>query len=146
MTEKLKTIHDPALPILIVDDNVQYTQVLKRILEKALGYSSVSSVDSTAAALEMLRSDQGHHRLLFIDYHFPGGETGGRLLERLRQEGLLEGRIAFLITSEPTVENLKQAIAAGAIGVVAKPFDREDLRKQLEKAERALIVDSSESF
>ncbi len=146
MPNRLQTIKDPTLQILIVDDSVQYTQVLKRILEKAFGYMNVSSVSSPSLAYEIIHDTPEKYSLLFVDYNFPGEQSGGQFLKQLQKTGLLENKVAFLITSEPTADNLKEAQSAGASGVVAKPFDRLDLQKQLEKADRALQVDLGESF
>ena len=143
---KLRTIKNPDLPILIVDDNVQYTQVLKRILEKIFGYKSIFSMDNTYDAFAEISKEPDFYKILFIDYNFPGGETGGSFLNRLSNKKLLEGKVAFMITSEPTADNLKEAQAAGAIGMVAKPFDRNDLQRQLDKAERALSIGDADSF
>jgi DNA-binding NtrC family response regulator len=143
---KLTTINDAQTNVLIVDDNLQYTQVLKRILQGAFGYLNITSVDNTAAAYDLIAKEPEKFQLLFIDYNFPTGETGGALLEKLKQTELMDNRVAFLITSEPTVENVKEATQAGAMGVVAKPFSREELKKQLEKAERSIVVDNTESF
>ena len=120
--------------------------VLKTILKGVFGYTDIVSVDNPDAGFELIQKEPKSRTLLFIDYNFPSGQTGGELLERLASAGLMEGKIAFLITSEPTVENQKQAIEAGAQGVVAKPFDRDALRAALERAERRLIADSTESF
>jgi len=137
---------DSAAQVLIVDDNVQYIQVLKRILQNGLGYVNVTAVESTKKAFELINQDPQRFKLLFVDYHFPGGETGIKLLERLREAHLLSNKVAFLVTAEPSMENLKQAMAVGAKGIVAKPFDSVELRKQIEKAERAIAVEKGEGF
>ena len=126
------------ISVLIVDDNVQYAGMLKRILSGAFGFRSIALVEDIDSAYRMLSSDPSAFQLLFIDYNFPDGRTGGDLLERLNRENMLSGRAALLITAEPTVENMKQAAAAGAVGVVAKPFDREELKGKLENACRAI--------
>lgn len=138
-------IDDLSIPILIVDDNVQYAQVLQRILKSGLGYSNITLVENPKDALALILQDPERFKLMFVDYNFPSGETGGELLVKLKNDNLLEGKIAFLITSEPTVENMKQALGAGAMGIVAKPFDRSKLEEQLEKAKRSIKVDI-ESF
>ena len=91
-------------------------------------------------------SSGADYRLLFIDHHFPGGETGSAFLERMRDSGLMTDRAGFLITSNPGADTLKRAVASGATGIVVKPFERMDIERQLDKAERALRVQSGESF
>lgn len=139
-------ILDPQTPILIVDDNPQFAGVLRRILESVFGYKTITLVDEVEKSYSLLKSAPGLYRILFVDYRFPGAVNGVELLQRFASEGLLAGKAAFLITSEPNVENFKQAIAAGVVGVVAKPLDREDLRRQLEKADRIIRAEQEQSF
>ena len=146
MDERLEALSDRSTAVLIVDDNIQYTQVLRRMLEAGLGYSDVTSVESAEKAYELISNQPKRFKLLFVDYNFPDGTSGGKLLERLNSNSLLDDKVAFLITSEPTADNLKEAVQAGALGVVAKPFDRSELKRQLDKAHRAIIVDSTEGF
>ena len=145
MSTKLNSIKDSQTGILIVDDSTQYTKVLRRILE-AFGYQCIDSVESTKEALDQIKANPEKYRLLFVDYSFPSGESGGALLSDLARLNLLEQKIAFLITSEPTVENVKEATGAGALGVVAKPFNRDELWRQLEKAERLIVTNNTEGF
>ena len=137
-------ILDKDTKILIVDDNTMYVKVLTKMLQSGFGYQSIETVDSVKAGYETIKigPDLG---LIFVDFRFPSGETGADLLRKLQLEDLLKQKAVFLITSEPTVDNVKEARAAGAIGVVAKPFDREELKKQLEKGQR-LVGGQEESF
>lgn len=143
---KYSDITDPLTPIMIVDDNLQYSSILKRMLEGAFGYSEITVVDRIDDAYELIVDEPDYFRLLFVDYNFPEGRTGGELLTRLKAEGVSEGIIMFLITSDPTSENVSEALNAGALGVVAKPFDRGELVKQLEKAHRTFLAQNTESF
>ena len=145
MTSK-ESILDPENSVLIVDDNPQYARILRMMLERTVGFHHVVSVDSTEEGMRLLEADPGKFRLLFVDFHFPDGSTGGDLLEKLQTRGLLKDTKAFLITAEPSINNVKQAQAAGALGVVAKPFDSVELKRQLEKAERARILDLADEL
>lgn len=140
------SIYDPKTPILIVDDNPQYTKVLTLILQDAFRYENITAVEEPVEGLRLVQEAPERFLLLFIDYNFPSGDTGADLLEGLYSAGLLEKKAAFLITSDPTSENLSRALKAGALGVVAKPFDREELKRQLEKAERHIITSQAETF
>jgi DNA-binding NtrC family response regulator len=133
---------DTNTPILIVDDNPQYSMVLQRILQSAFKFESIAVCDTLAAGYAALKRQTGFYKVLFVDFRFPGTETGAELLVKLSREGLLAGVSAFLITSEPTVDNMKMALGAGAVGVVAKPFDRDELARQLDKAARVKNFES----
>ena len=126
------------LPILIVDDNSQYAQLLRKILESSFGFNNITSVSDTKDAKDLIDSDPEKFRLLFIDYNFPTGYTGGELLGDLHKANQMHGKAAFLITSEPSLSNVDQATKAGALGVVVKPFSRTDLQTKIERALRFL--------
>lgn len=146
MADTPLSLQDPGIPILIIEDNVHYAKVLMRLLEGGLGYTNITAVESTTDALGLITAEPERFKVLFVDFNFPTGDTGGVFLEKLKANSLLEGKIAFLITSEPSVENIKQATAAGAAGVVAKPFDREQLVFQIERAKRMIYADSQDYF
>lgn len=143
---KRASILNPAIPVLIVDDSMQFASLLRKMLESGLGYQDITHVENTTKAYELIAGSPHHYGVIFIDFRFPDGETGGELLTRLGSEGLLTHSISFLITSEPSSENLKQAKDAGAFGVIAKPFNRDVLRTQLERAEASIAADNIEYF
>jgi len=141
-----KAVLGADVEVLIVDDNPQYSRLLSRTLQGVFGFEHISSFASAREAFDAIKAEPGRFGLLFIDYQFPSGMSGGDLLRLLSMHNLLKGKAAFLITSEPSTDNVNEALSAGALGVVAKPFDREALRSQLEKARRALIAEDAESF
>jgi DNA-binding NtrC family response regulator len=138
---------DPATTgVLIVEDSTHYSLVLERLLSRGLGYKEISVVASTQDAYNLLKADPGKFTILFVDYHFPTGDNGAELLSKLKDEGILKDKIALVITSDPSLENAKAATDAGAMGLVAKPFDAHQLKVQLEKAKRMFFADSQQYF
>lgn len=137
---------DKNTEILIVDDNPQYAKVLERILRGSFGYTNIVHVDNTSDAYSLIQGRPDTLSMLFIDYNFPIGDNGGVLLEKLQAGDLLKTKVAFLMTADPTVDNVAQARAAGAIGVVAKPFNSEELKNQLKNAQKVLFMNEKESF
>jgi DNA-binding NtrC family response regulator len=133
-------------PILIVDDSLQYSQVLQKILKVAFGYQQVTTVASVEEAEKVLADNPDYFKLFFVDYNLPNGRTGTEFLEQLKDQNELNQSVAFLITADPSVENQKEALRYGALGVVAKPFDRKELEKQLDKAKRSLECREEDSF
>lgn len=136
----------PETSILIVDDNPQFAGLLRRILDAGFGYKDITLMHSLEEAYRAISSDPEKFSMLFVDFRFPEGGNGGEFLERLKSKDLLQDKVAFLITSEPTVENQRQAMRAGASGVVGKPFDRASLEQQLSKVRRRIETDSSDNF
>lgn len=142
----MKSITESSTPVLIVDDNQQYIQILRRMLEGAFGYKNITLVETPEAAVQALSGAPEGAGLIFVDYNLSASASGVDLLNQLRGAGCLKNRVAFLITADPTVDNVQEALKAGALGVVAKPFDRSELAKQLEKAERFVVAESTDSF
>lgn len=132
--------------VLIVDDNPQFAGLLQRLLQSSWGFTTVDIETSPEAAVSRLLAGESHYSIFFIDFHFPEELNGCDVLLKLKQQGILEKRFAFLITSEPTGENIQRAMEAGAIGVVGKPFNREDLERQLTKAARLIELSDKEGF
>jgi CheY-like chemotaxis protein len=112
----------------------------------ALGTTTLQPLNRIEDGYHLIANQPDRFGMLFCDFHFPSGVTGGELLRRLSNEQRLQNVVAFLITSEPTVDNVKEARQAGAVGVVAKPFDRDELERQLDKAERNFQLNEGESF
>lgn len=139
-------ITDPNTKILIVDDSPQYSTLLSRILSVGLGYTNIVTCASLDEAFALYDHDEPEFALIFVDYNFPEGRTGGEFLRFLDNRGISEKCAVFMITAEPSVENQKEAMKAGACGVVVKPFDRMMLKKQLDKAQQLLDVENTESF
>ncbi len=146
MTEYPESLLSEDIGVLVVDDTVQYAKVLEKMLQSGFGYQKVDALYELDPAYEQIKANADSYQLLFVDYNFPNGRTGIELLQKLREEGLLEGKVFFLITADPNDENLKEAAEAGAMGVVAKPFDMTQLKSQLEKAERFVQSSRVESF
>jgi DNA-binding NtrC family response regulator len=124
--------------VLIVDDSESYASVLRRLLSAGLGVKEVQCCTSPQAAEELLATDPMRFSMLFVDFRFPAGGSGVELLERI-QASVPVDVVRFLITSEPTPENVKRALAAGASAVVAKPFDRAALSQQVSNALRRRV-------
>jgi CheY-like chemotaxis protein len=127
--------------VLIVDDSKQYSLVLQTMLKGAFGYTQVLSCEDIDSAYLTMKSAPERFQMLFVDYNFPDGRTGADFLKKLRDDGLIGQKSIFLITADPTDQNFKLAQEFGAVGMVAKPFDRAQLALQLDKAARAKELD-----
>jgi DNA-binding NtrC family response regulator len=131
--------------VLIVDDSKDYAKMLERLLRAKGGVVDVTVCYSIDEGRVLI--DKGErYALYFIDYNFPTGGKGTDFLRYLQQSGCLANSAAFLITSEPTLKNMEEATAAGAVGVVAKPFDIQQLLSQIELAKRKLFSDGIDYF
>jgi FixJ family two-component response regulator len=106
--------------IAIIDDDQAVREALQRMLE-AYGFAAAVF----ASAEDFLSSAQRHLACcLIIDIRMPG-TTGMALHRRLIADGCRVPTI--LITACPTSGEREEAIAAGALAYLAKPFSEQAL-------------------
>ena len=104
-----------ALRLLIVDDNAQFLQAARDLLERE-GMDVVAVASTIAEALE--RFDELRPDVCLVDIDL-GDESGFELARRLVQEGSGEPRVVLISTyAEPDVRDLVDA--SPAVGFVSK--------------------------
>jgi adenylate cyclase len=109
--------------ILIVDDLRANISLLKSILTRA-GYVSVASTLDSSKACELHRVN--HYDLILLDLEMPN--VNG--FEVMEAGGTLP---VLVVTVRP--EEMRNALRAGAVDFVSKPFDIGDLLRRV----RALL-------
>ena len=112
---------------LIVDDSKAMRMIVARVLRQA-GYGGSEFVEASdgAEALGAIRA--GRFDLVLSDWNMPR-LSGIELLQAVRDEGI---DVPFgLVTAESTAEMREQALDAGALFVIAKPFTGEAFREVL---------------
>ena len=113
--------------IAIVDDNDSFRRATMSFI-RSLGYAVVQFTSAEA----FLKSDRLHETdSLISDMHMPG-MNGVELQGKLIAQGY-HLPIIF-VTAFPEIKARAQALAAGAIGFLAKPFNDEMLIACLNKA------------
>jgi FixJ family two-component response regulator len=135
----------PAVTIFVVDDDAGVRQALSRLLRSA-GYS-VCECDSPAAFLA--QHDHARPGCVILDLSMPG-LSGLEVQSALAESG---ERAVVFITGHGDVSSSVQAMKAGAVDFLMKPFDDadllravgaavdKDLRRRAERAERAGLED-----
>lgn len=110
--------------ILIVDDLVENTVLLKRILNRA-GYPNVKTTSDPLKATDLFRSF--HPDLVLLDLHMPN-KDGIAVLNELTD---IAGNDVYLpvlmLTGDLGQEAMERALSAGAREFVTKPFDRTEI-------------------
>jgi len=113
--------------IAIIDDNDSFRRATMSFI-RSLGYAVVQF----ASAEAFLKSDRLHETdCLISDVHMPG-MNGVELQGKLIAQGY-HLPIIF-VTAFPEIKARAQALAAGAIGFLAKPFNDEMLIACLNEA------------
>src|SRR6201996_7927085 len=120
-----RVVGDPR--ILIIDDEAAIRESLDTLL--TLEGFTVSAASDGASGLELLSRNE--FDLLLLDLALPG-ESGLDLLPRIVE--MQPNLPVIMITAYGTVENVVEAIRAGAENFVQKPWDNEKLMADIRSA------------
>lgn len=110
--------------ILSVDDSGVMRKIIGRAVE-VLGYG-LAEASNGQEALDWL---EGHHEeicLIILDVNMPEMD-GFTLLGHLKAHPVLKNLPVMMVTTEADRSRIVQAIQAGAVNYVTKPFRQEDL-------------------
>ena len=125
---------DQKSKVFVVDDDPQVRQSLKMLLSSA-GFA-VECYASAEQFLDACRTPPNHPSCLLLDIRMPG-MSGIGLQAKLSAEGFAIPVI--MITGAATVPLAVQAMKAGALDFLEKPFHRQTL---LERVQHALDMDA----
>jgi len=106
--------------ILVVDDDLDFLEVIKRILG-ARGYE-VATVPSAGEAISRVKGS--FYNVAILDISLPDTD-GTELLSELI--GLRPDVIAIMLTGYSSVQNAVQSLNRGAFAYLEKPLDPEHL-------------------
>ncbi|WP_071516082.1 two-component system response regulator RppA [Geitlerinema sp. PCC 9228] len=106
--------------ILLVDDEVELTDPLYRVLTKE-GYDVDVAYDGTTG-VEM--AAQGSYDLFILDWLMPG-KSGLQLCQELRERG--DTTPVLFLTAKDTLDDRVAGLDAGADDYIVKPFELREL-------------------
>jgi two-component system chemotaxis response regulator CheY len=114
---------------LIVDDSSVMRKIVERSLRQA-GLESLVVVEagSGVEGLETLKAKRVD--LILSDINMPAMD-GLEFVRQLRNQQLAEGVPVVMITTESSEEHVKQAIEAGAMGYIRKPFTADQVKQKI---------------
>ncbi len=116
---------------LVVDDSRAVRMILANTL-RSLGYE-VREAANGREALEAIEADRNAFSLVLADWNMP--EINGLdLLRQLRRNPELASLVVVMVTTETQLEQVAEALEAGANEYVMKPFTKEILLEKLEMA------------
>lgn len=118
----------PAIPLLIVDDEPAFTEILAQRLSKR-GFAVKTAADG-GTALRELQDDQTIE-VVVLDVAMPGMDGIETLNAIKKDHALIE---VIMLTGRGTVETAVEAIRLGAFNYLLKPCEIEDLLAQLNEA------------
>lgn len=114
--------------ILIVDDDVTITELLK-VLVKMAGHTPTAVNDSTKA-IEVASSVDPD--LITLDLMMPG-ITGFELCELLHQDPKFANIPIIIVSARDDPESKERAMKAGAKDYVTKPFGADELMQKIKE-------------
>ena len=99
---------------------------------KQLGYE-VQEAANGREALEVIEAGNSGVKLVLADWNMP--EINGlELLKRLRQNPELSSLAVVMVSTETEIDNIAEALQAGANEYVMKPFTHDILVEKLQLA------------
>jgi DNA-binding NtrC family response regulator len=114
--------------LLIVDDEIDMLELLKRIIEDKTDYQVVITPDPLAVPHIL---EENNFDLVVTDLRMPA-QSGLELLEIIRQK---DDQIPIIIlTAYGTIESAVEAMQKGAFSYITKPFKKEEILLTIEKA------------
>ena len=125
--------------ILIADDDPFSRRFLQKTLEK-WGYETVPA-DDGLKALEILNRDDAPH-MAIVDWMMPGLD-GLEVCRKIRQAGTSRPIYIIMLTAKGEVEDLVQAMDAGADDFTTKSFDVRELKVRLRAGERIVTMEDT---
>jgi CheY-like chemotaxis protein len=114
--------------VLIADDDDTARNLLKNVLTSS-GMNVIAEVADGKQALSEAKRLLPEVVCLDIDMPLMSGLD---VLARLRVDN--SKLIALIITASPTAQNVREAIQVKADGVIAKPFNQQKIRSEIERA------------
>ncbi|MEJ2722145.1 MAG: response regulator [bacterium] len=122
---------DPPPSILLAEDDLEMRKMLSWSLERK-GYEVIECADGTTLMRKLGLLGPGAearpHDLIISDIRMPG-VSGLQVLESVREYPDFPPMI--LITAFPDNESREQAMRLGAVAMMAKPFDVEELLQKV---------------
>jgi DNA-binding NtrC family response regulator len=117
--------------LLIVEDDITMSTLLKELAIEA-GFNAEVCHDGTQASRVLATEPPD---AIFADIRMPG-KTGIELIEALSIAN--PGLPSAIITGYATVPDVVRAFRAGAMDLITKPFDTEDVRSVLKRFQQRL--------
>lgn len=125
--------------ILLIEDDVTFSDILKRFLERHNYAIDVSYTISNATAL----LKKQHYNLIFTDLRLPDGD-GITFLKKIKNSN--NNIPVVLMTSYAEVSTAVQAIKQGAFDYISKPFNPDEVLEVINNALEEKITSNDTSI
>ncbi|MFN3996071.1 MAG: response regulator [bacterium] len=116
--------------IMIVDDDPNIVELVKRILELE-GYESIGAY-SAKEALDILDNSWKELDIIICDYMMPEMD-GLDFVKNVRKNPLYDNIHIIMLTAIDTFDIIKQSMMLGIKDYIIKPFDPQEIIATIEK-------------
>lgn len=116
------------MKLLSVDDSNLVRKIMRGAAE-VLDYELLEAADGIEA-LQLLQNEKGHVDLILLDWNMPG-MNGYDFLLTVKADERYSHIPVMMVTTETEKANIIQAIQAGAVHYMTKPFTIEELVKKI---------------
>ena len=113
--------------ILIIDDAYTVREYLRQTLIH-LGISQVHEAADGSRGMSVFNQHQ--HDLVFLDIELPD-INGQQLLQQIKTQA--DKTHVVMVTAHNSVDNVRNSIASGASGFIAKPFSPQKIKNIVER-------------
>lgn len=113
--------------VLIIDDAYTVREYLRQTLMH-LGISNIHEASDGKRGLQMFGEKQ--HDLVFLDIELPD-INGQQLLQQIKTQA--DKTHVVMVTAHNSVENVRNSIASGASGFIAKPFSPQKIKNIVDR-------------
>ncbi|MFF5573031.1 response regulator [Streptomyces luteogriseus] len=117
--------------VLVVDDDFYVAEINARYVASVPQFRVVGQAHNAASAFAAL--EKGGIDLVLLDYYLPD-ENGLSLTRRLREHG--HDTDVIMVTAERSSAMVHEAVRAGVLQYIVKPFTFDALRRKLEAYSR----------
>ncbi len=121
---------DQKMKILLAEDGSTMRKMEVKILQQ-IGYQNIIEAADGVQAMEKIESE-GDVQLVISDWNMPN-KSGMDVLTWMRQTPQYQDIPFLMATGQGDKIYVKQAMEAGASGVVAKPFSPDELKSKIEE-------------
>ncbi|TCW30678.1 response regulator receiver domain-containing protein [Thermohydrogenium kirishiense] len=116
--------------ILVIDDSVLIRLMAKNILE-AEGYNVEAAATAEEAMLKV-KNRKELFDLVIVDINLPN-QNGFEFIRKLKSEEKYRDIPVMILSADATVPSIRQAVEAGAVEYLIKPFKAAELVKRVVK-------------
>jgi CheY-like chemotaxis protein len=117
--------------VLVVEDDLAIQMLITETL-RTRGYDTVTAADGPSG---LAAAREHHPDLVLLDIGLPGMD-GFEVLDHLKADEELRDVPVIMVTAWAEPEQMEQALEAGALDYVRKPFNIDDLLERVDIATR----------